>query len=97
MWSSPRIKKRDDFMKDLFIWMKPTWISVLIGLLFSSIIDTDWIGVEGLGIISGNWIADVGVVLTNIGFFLLVIDDDVIVIDRVIVGGFTWPKDRCGV
>jgi hypothetical protein len=35
--------------------------------------------------------------LTNIGFFLLVIDDDVIVIDRVIVGGFTWPKDRCGV
>jgi hypothetical protein len=36
--------------------------------------------------------------LTNIGFILLVVDDDdVIVIDRVIVGGFTWPKDRCGV
>ncbi len=77
--------------KIYFYGWKQTCISVLIGLLIVSVIDNDWIDVEGLGIISGNWTV-VGTVLIGICFILWLVDDDddIIVIDRVIdrvIGG----------
>ncbi len=72
---------------------RQTWWSVIIGSLIVLINDTDWVGVEGLGIISGNWTVDDEVFIATFSFLLLI--DDGIVIERVNIGGFKRLIDRC--
>lgn len=70
-----------------------TWTLVMIGVETAATVGVDAVGVEALGIISGNCIV-AGGVFASVCWSLLWFDEE-IVIDRVMVGGFNWPIGRC--